>query len=199
MLRNNFSVLIAERQLKITRVAGDTGISRTTLTSLSSNSSKMVQLETVNKLCQYLKINPSDFFEYVSFDFEYYFDDSELINDFSPFNGMQEQPPVYDATLLIYVTENGNRVDTIELQGYSEDEGSISSSSRMVGISLYLKDEKELVKLHKYTDKLSVAFISDIKQDIEKHISSGLDDSVYVDLLIDFDKTKYSSKNDNKN
>ncbi|QYY85102.1 helix-turn-helix domain-containing protein [Pediococcus pentosaceus] len=199
MLRNNFSVLIAERQLKITRVAGDTGISRTTLTSLSSNSSKMVQLETVNKLCQYLKINPSDFFEYIPFDFEYYFDDSELSNDFNPFNGMQEQPPVYDATLLIYVTENGNRVDTIELQGYSEDEGSISPSSRMVGISLSPKDEKELVKLHKYTDKLSVAFISDIKQYIKKHISSGLDDSMYVDLLIDFDKTKYSSKIDNKN
>ena len=44
MIKNNFNTLMAERQLKITRVSNDTGISRTTLTALSQEMSKGVQL-----------------------------------------------------------------------------------------------------------------------------------------------------------
>lgn len=71
MLINNLATILTERQLKITKVANDTHISRTTLTSLFQNDSKMIQLETINTLCQYLKITPGDFFEYVPYDFDF--------------------------------------------------------------------------------------------------------------------------------
>lgn len=71
MLRTNLAVILAERQLKITRLSADTGISRTTLTALAQNSSKMVQFETVDQICQYLKIAPDDFFEYLPFSYNF--------------------------------------------------------------------------------------------------------------------------------
>lgn len=71
MIRNNLAVLLAERQIKITRVAKDTGISRSTVTSISQNDTKMIQMEVINKLCSYLKITPEYFFEYIPIDLEY--------------------------------------------------------------------------------------------------------------------------------
>ncbi|MGJ8731382.1 helix-turn-helix domain-containing protein [Listeria aquatica] len=65
MIRNRLAILLAERNLKITRVSKDTGISRSTLTSISQNDNKMIQMETINNLCLYLNITPNDFFDYV--------------------------------------------------------------------------------------------------------------------------------------
>lgn len=67
MLLSNLSVLLAERNLKITKVSKDTGISRTTLTSLVSNNSKGIQFDTLNELCMYLKAEPKDVFLYIPF------------------------------------------------------------------------------------------------------------------------------------
>lgn len=67
MIICNLNTLLAERNLKITKVAKDTGISRTTLTSLANNYSQGIQFETLNTLCMYLDIKPENFFEYVYF------------------------------------------------------------------------------------------------------------------------------------
>ncbi len=68
MLIPNLSVLLAQRRLTITRVSQDTRISRTTLTALCSGSAKGVQFDTLNALCQYLKVTPGDLFLYRPFD-----------------------------------------------------------------------------------------------------------------------------------
>ena len=66
MLKCNLAMLLAERGLKISKVSKDTGISRTTLTALTNNTSQGIQLETIDKLCLYLKIDPSKFFIFSS-------------------------------------------------------------------------------------------------------------------------------------
>jgi len=68
MLIPNLSVLLAERRLTITRVARDTGLSRTTLTALAGGAAKGVQFDTLNALCQYLKVGPEALFTYLPFD-----------------------------------------------------------------------------------------------------------------------------------
>lgn len=71
MLRNRLSELLAERNLKITRVANDIpNLSRNTITATAQNESKMIQLETINSLCQYLGVQPNDFLEFVPFDID---------------------------------------------------------------------------------------------------------------------------------
>lgn len=64
MLENRLRIILAERYLRVDKVAKDTGISRNTLTSLKQNKTKMIQLKTVDKLCQYLNVTPAEFFDY---------------------------------------------------------------------------------------------------------------------------------------
>ena len=68
MLIPNLSVLLAERRLTVTKVAQDTGLSRTTLTALTTRSAKGIQFDTLNRLCQYLKVTPDALFIYLPFD-----------------------------------------------------------------------------------------------------------------------------------
>ena len=64
MIHCNLSVLLAERRIRISKVAADTGISRTTLTALAQNDSKGIQLNTLNTLCIYLGISPGELFAF---------------------------------------------------------------------------------------------------------------------------------------
>lgn len=68
MIKNKFAHILIQKRLKITQVSNDTGISRTTLTALHSNSGKGIQYDTLNTLCKYLKVTPSDFFDYIPID-----------------------------------------------------------------------------------------------------------------------------------
>ncbi|MBC1286902.1 helix-turn-helix transcriptional regulator [Listeria booriae] len=82
MLINRLAVLIAERRLNISKLSEETGISRPTLTQISKNENKMIQLETINQLCMYLEISPDDFFSYLPYEFEFDFLSSDLVIDF---------------------------------------------------------------------------------------------------------------------
>lgn len=70
MIKFNLGVLLAERNLNINKVHKDTGLSRITLSAISNNNGQGIQLETLNKLCQYLKITPGELFLYVPYDIE---------------------------------------------------------------------------------------------------------------------------------
>lgn len=63
-IRNRLAVLLAQRMLKAKDVSIATGISRSTLSGLVNNKSKMIQFGTLDTLCQYLKITPAEFFAY---------------------------------------------------------------------------------------------------------------------------------------
>ena len=64
MISNRFSILLAERLLKITKIAEDTGISRTTLTNLYYRRSSQISFGVLDKLCKYLQCSVSDIVEY---------------------------------------------------------------------------------------------------------------------------------------
>lgn len=103
MIRSNLSILLAERNLKISKVSKDTGISRTTLTSLSSNNSQGIQFDTFNKLCSYLKVNANDLFSFIPYDIS--IGDLVQVDDES-FNlpvKIIDSHLIFDFTLLIYV------------------------------------------------------------------------------------------------
>lgn len=69
MIRNRLKELMDVRGLKATRIANDiSNLSRNTINSTVNNNGKMIQFETVNLLCQYLGVTPSEFFEYLPFD-----------------------------------------------------------------------------------------------------------------------------------
>jgi len=57
MIVNKFSLLLAERLLKVSDVSRDTGISRTTLTALYYRKNAGIQFDTLDRLCKYFNCN----------------------------------------------------------------------------------------------------------------------------------------------
>lgn len=57
--------LMAERNLKITQLSKDTGLSRPTLNNIKFNRNKAIQMETIDILCNYFRITPGELFEEV--------------------------------------------------------------------------------------------------------------------------------------
>ena len=64
MIDNKFSMILGAKRLKITDVAKNTGISRTTLTNLYYDRNAAISLDTLDRLCSYLQCGIGDLFEY---------------------------------------------------------------------------------------------------------------------------------------
>lgn len=65
MIRCHFARLLGERKLKISDVARDTGINRGTLTRLYYETAERVELDVLDKLCDYFGVEVSDLLERV--------------------------------------------------------------------------------------------------------------------------------------
>lgn len=57
MIRCHFSRLLGERKLKISDVARDTGINRGTLTRLYHETAERIELDVLDKLCDYFQVD----------------------------------------------------------------------------------------------------------------------------------------------
>lgn len=64
MLQNNLNKLMSERNVKTSDIHRDLGIAKTTILSLSKGATGGIQFETLERLCTYLNVSPTDFFEY---------------------------------------------------------------------------------------------------------------------------------------
>jgi putative transcriptional regulator len=66
MIRCHFARLIGERKLKISDVARDTGVNRGTLTRLYYETAERVELDVLDKLCEYLGVDLPELLERVT-------------------------------------------------------------------------------------------------------------------------------------
>lgn len=57
MIRCHFARLLGERKLKISDVARDTGINRGTLTRLYYETAERIELDVLDKLCDYFNVD----------------------------------------------------------------------------------------------------------------------------------------------
>lgn len=80
MIINRLSILLAERNIRANRLALETGIAQSTLTRITNNRSSQIDYDTLNKICNFFRITPNDFFDYTPFDFEvsHAFEEKEL-------------------------------------------------------------------------------------------------------------------------
>lgn len=65
MIKIKLGAVLADRLITASKVADDTGISRTTLTALKRRNSKGIQFETLNTLCGYLNCEIGENLEYI--------------------------------------------------------------------------------------------------------------------------------------
>lgn len=166
MIRCNLSILLAERNIRITKLSNDTGISRTTLTYLANNYSKGVQFDTLNTLCSYLHVTPDDLISFIPIEIEH-----------------------------IYVSRSGDQLDisaTITNKGISKecnfcgsvflypDKENAFPYSFDISLSLYDSDndpdiEKENEFIRSTFNALPVSFLSDIENEITTDIIDDLE------------------------
>ena len=64
MLRNRLRILLAERDLKIKDVVNATGLTRPSISNMVNNRSANVSTKNLDKLCNYLEVTPTEFWEF---------------------------------------------------------------------------------------------------------------------------------------
>lgn len=61
----NLRILMAKWNVKISEVSRDSGIARSTLTSIYHGKTAMIQFQTISALAEYFNVKPARFFEEV--------------------------------------------------------------------------------------------------------------------------------------
>lgn len=171
MIRSNLAVLLAEKRLTTTKVAAETGISRTTLTALSKGRAVGVQLDTLNRLCGYLRVFPSDIIAYVPIDLELI---GIRLNDEIPVTENQSTityEEIFTVRYLDRLTSGG--FDFFLRAAVSADtktsEDNIRYVTATIKLSLELNDGQTIAGLRHIFSKIPRAFIPLI----EKEFSSA--------------------------
>lgn len=155
MLKCNLAVLLAERKIRISKASADTGISRTTLTSLANNYSQGIQLDTLNKLCLYLQAKPEDFFVYLPFDYSFRIS-KQADNVFTVEFSFSAKGRTSKATMLAFADPNG-----VEME-----------------LDADFPEENEILK--KFLCGLPAVFKTDIEEKIFNAISERQDDVAFL-------------------
>lgn len=184
MVRCNLSILLAERNLKITKVCNDTGISRTTLTNLANNYSKGIQYDTLNTLCTYLNITPSELISYITTDI--------VISSFQRKGGYFK---VGLKVIFNNKTVNTHILGTLQAcYPYSDDPEyyKIHDPNKPCGLDIFIdgfdteKDSK-LTEENELTAEafrsLPISFLKDIERDIEGKIALSLDQEYNIQAI----------------
>lgn len=197
MIRNNLAVLLAQKEVKISRMALDTGLSRTTLTSISQNESKRIDNETLNTILMYLQISPNQFFNFIPYDFDINIEVNNFViknttseqdsyenrecytleaGDFDLFikldDKISERLPIYE--FEIKLEEHYNKIQIEEVQeqvDYNTWETHIIDKGKFV-FNL-VSDDTTIEKFNMFIlNKVSVEFQKEIQKTIEQKFKS---------------------------
>lgn len=163
MIRCNLSVLLAERNLKISKVSEETKLSRTTLTALVSNVSKGIQFDTINTLCCYFKVTPEKLISYIPVDIiitranlngEILQIDLDIIKNMKTYK--------CELTGYCYTSYNDdNEIKSLDIEILLYDDESNSDDEELI--------ENNKVLINTFT-KLPVPFRNDIRKEILKYM-----------------------------
>lgn len=163
MIRSRLARVLADKGTTITKVHTATGISRNTLTMMTTNTAKMVQYVTLDKLAQHLGVTPADIIEYVPYNMEMSvsFDSDSPANDYREVqNG--EMLWVIDATIT--VKSDDKTIDNIAYTGTIEWSDNENPEETLV-IKLAVRQDNTSLAVQ-YFGRLSTDFADDVKHQL---------------------------------
>ncbi|UDM73293.1 helix-turn-helix domain-containing protein [Vagococcus fluvialis] len=175
MIRNNLATLFSERGLKATRVSAETGIARSTLSSLTQNDSKMIQLETINNLCMYLGITHQEFFSYIPYDLDYSLYLNSISIGKSPFN--RDMLNVFNFDFYISVISKDGK-KTYSAEGASDYEVDLIATPKL-SVSYKINDD-EFSSF--WVNSIPTAFKTDILKQMNDYVSSEIKNQILSQL-----------------
>lgn len=191
MVDSNLAVLLAERNLKITRVSRDTGISRTTLTALCNDYTGGIKFDTLNVLCKYLKVTPQDFFNYLPYDYEITVYEDETEDNMKALEGLSDKlERIYDISITITKHEHKwllplnvlvEASDTVPfhkiLIGIMLAEDIEDENANLADVNAY-REFKQMIQ--DFTPRQVERFKSDVEEILKQHITEFLADKYKV-------------------
>lgn len=201
MIRNNLSVLLSERGMKNTTLSIKTGISKNTISSISQNDVKMIQLETINKICQVLNIEPGELFSFYPYDFEFTFsfDSFNLTTRFNEFYELSKliyQDADIEGDLFVTLKKAETTIEVFELGlTFMSDYSDVLFD--VIDVMFFFNDESEL-KFSSLWKSIPINFRSDIiysikkefrasmRTEIEKVLPEAVETSLQIDQLEEF-------------
>ncbi|MCL5290571.1 MAG: helix-turn-helix transcriptional regulator [Firmicutes bacterium] len=65
MIKNNLSIILGSKRMKMSELAEMAGLNKNTVLNLYHDKSTRIEFEVLNKLCAALDCQPGDLFEYV--------------------------------------------------------------------------------------------------------------------------------------
>ncbi|MGT2667072.1 helix-turn-helix domain-containing protein [Streptococcus rifensis] len=176
MLINRLAILLAERSMSGARLASDTGIAQSTISKITSNKSKQVDYETVNKICNTLGVTSNEFFDYSPIDYEIrYFSDEDSGNTFTFIKILDRDRPVatleYKVDFEFHI--NTNKPDNpIELNEIKKNYHLVEMVT--VKASLIKQNKETYEKFTKLPSNFQNIFTTDLLQVVGKNIKDEL-------------------------
>lgn len=170
MIRIRLNELLAVKDITRVMVSAATGISRNTLSTLSTNNSEMIRLDTIDKICSYLEITPGEFFEYYPVEVEAveneinYNDakDEYEVNSVVKFTGK-------NASFFLGLTGNYDWRFMVEKQGVRLENHDLSY---LTGTLFLDPDFKENETAIKYLKEFPPGILEDLKVIINFQVAS---------------------------
>ena len=175
MILCNLAAIMGERRLKISKVAADTGISRTTLTALYYDSGKGVQFETANILCEYLDVGLSDLFVFVPFDYK--FEALEYDDDLSEGLALLELTTKQTKALIKLKFIKATKVKTVVTQNGERIQRALANTFLVTNDFKYSEDENE-VFFYKTIEGAPLIVKETLQRDLADYIAENTDDEM---------------------
>lgn len=113
MLANRLKALLAERDLTIKDAMKATGISRSSFSNMVNNPYANISTDNVDKLCNFLSVSPSKFYDFSPWRFTF---------NFEPFGKGADE-----VGRLVIIMRNGNIEKAFSLMFYVEADSSFGS------------------------------------------------------------------------
>lgn len=181
MIRNRLSELLSERGLKISRVAKEARIARSSLTSMVQNDSEMIRYDAIDKLCKLLNVTPNEFFEYSPIIIEYSFDDYPEVN-YELQRDVDDKLVLkhFEFDFLVDVEDSSDkkRFDLeIQFTGFTEDKRT----------HFKVKDEQKTQSLKEIVDQLSPGLKNVLYKKLQKELQSYVTCFLLNDIVENYD------------
>lgn len=117
MIMNKLSILLAEKQMKSTTLSKMANISQNTISSISQNKIKMIQLETLDKICKALEIEPADFFVYSPYEVDFSIKIDKEKGGFKHYVGEDYKDSSYPIKCDINLYIQKNKIVSVSYEG----------------------------------------------------------------------------------
>lgn len=178
MLRNNLAKLMIDRGISATQLFTDTGIARSTISKISNNNTDKISSQTIDKLCNYLEVSPTEFFDFWPYEVKVKsgfinFDSIKDLQKTWKKHGVKPEP----CFLLIEASRGRNITKSIEYQFVINDEYlpgfPYEEYDKDPFPGMYL-DEVELIKSDFKLTEIPVQFRNDLVEQVKDALLKNL-------------------------